>query len=239
MPKETSPEVVGQSEASVPESPGALPPLEETDAPVPSGLKPLPVMKLDSPPSQSSITGALGGATQAIPFRPPVKASRLSIGRIMTVVVLLVLLAGAGYYAYRTFLTAPPAPSPAPPAIVKVPPVPSVAPAPAPLPVVPDNTVKPAVVEPQVPVAVLPKKPVLPPVPVVPLPSVDFLTWVDSAKISGVFNGSSPRAIVNGLLVRPGDTIDANRGIVFDHLDPVMKQFFFRDRTGALASKAY
>jgi len=77
------------------------------------------------------------------------------------------------------------------------------------------------------------------PVRVVPQPSTEFLVWVDSAKISGVFNGTPPRAIVNGLLVRPGEMIDSARGIVFDHVDSAEKEFFFRDRSGAITSKSY
>jgi hypothetical protein len=111
-------------------------------------------------------------------------------------------------------------------------------------PVVPEKTVA------QVPPAPVPEhkqpepvpvvKPLPVPVRVAPPPTTEFLVWVESVKISGVFpNGTPPRAIVNGLLVRPGDTIDAVKGVVFDHLDVAEKQFYFRDRSGALASKAY
>lgn len=108
-----------------------------------------------------------------------------------------------------------------------------VAPA-APKPPVPAPVVDP------VPVAVVkPVVPAPPPVPVVVAPGIDFLTWVDTVKISGVVNGATPRAIINGLLVRPGDTIDSARGIVIDHLDAERKQVYFRDRSGAVTSKSY
>jgi len=41
------------------------------------------------------------------------------------------------------------------------------------------------------------------------------------------------------LLVHPGDTIDTARGVVFDHVDTAKKEFFFRDRSGAVMSKSY
>ena len=202
-------------------------------------LRPLPVLKMDAQPIPA-ITGVLGGTSTSAPFKPPAKSSRLSVGRIVGVLALFLLLGGGGYYGYHVF----PGRKPAPTVVVTAPPV--VAPA-IPLPAPPEPEPLPktsdvaSIPSPQ-PVTlgvVVPVKPLPPRVPATPPPGVAFLNWIDTVKISGVFNGSPARAIVNGLLVRQGDTIDSARGIVFDHIDPVQKEFFFRDRSGAIASKPY
>jgi hypothetical protein len=66
-----------------------------------------------------------------------------------------------------------------------------------------------------------------------------FRAWIDGVRITGVLSGSSPRAIINGRLMRPGDMVDASAGIVFDRLDVEGKQLVFRDRSGVSASKSY
>lgn len=66
-----------------------------------------------------------------------------------------------------------------------------------------------------------------------------FRVWIDGVRISGVVLGESPRAIINGRLVRPGDVVDASEGIVFDGVDVERKQVVFRNRTGLFASKPY
>jgi hypothetical protein len=63
--------------------------------------------------------------------------------------------------------------------------------------------------------------------------------WVDDVRITGVLSGSSPRAIINGRLVRPGDVVDASAGIVFDGVDLERKLVVFRNRVGMFASKSY
>ncbi len=72
-----------------------------------------------------------------------------------------------------------------------------------------------------------------------PVVSPEFRLWTDGVRISGVASGSSPRAIINGRLVRPGDLIDTGEGIVFEGIDVEKKQVMFRNRAGAVAGKAY
>ncbi len=210
-------------------------------------LKPLAVLKTDTL-GEGGVLGDILVTPPGVPFKPPARGSGLSIGRVLGVCGAILLVLGGGYYAFRMFTAAPPAVS-APAAVVspKVPvPTPVVVAPPVPVPpasVVPSAPVvqAPPVMMPpvQAPSSTPPVKPRAVPVRVVPQPGPDFLVWVDSVKISGVINSSPPRAIVNGLLVRPGDTIDSARGIVFDHLDATGKEFFFRDRSGAITSKSY
>lgn len=69
--------------------------------------------------------------------------------------------------------------------------------------------------------------------------TIAFKAWIDDARITGVVVGNSPRAIINGRLVRPGDVVDGAQGIVFDGLDLERKEVVFRNGTGLFAGKAY
>ena len=239
------------SDLAVIPAPPPLPPSVPTEiggmpvASVPL-LKPLAVLKTDIL-GEGGVLGDVLVAPLGVPFKPPSRGSGLSIGRVLGVCGALLLVLGGGYYAFRLFTATSPAPAAVvlPKAPVPTAPV-VVVPPPAPVPKAPVVPITPTVVQAppvtppvNIPPEAPPVKPHPVPVRVVPQPSTDFLVWVDSVKISGVFNGSPPRAIVNGLLVRPGDTIDSSRGIVFDHVDTVEKEFFFRDRSGAITSKSY
>jgi hypothetical protein len=69
--------------------------------------------------------------------------------------------------------------------------------------------------------------------------SVEFRTFVANAKISGVFQGTPARAVINGRLSRSGETIDTPLGIVFDRIDADRRHIVFRDRTGATVTRRY
>ena len=51
--------------------------------------------------------------------------------------------------------------------------------------------------------------------------------------------GNPSRALVNGVIVREGQTVNAALGITFDRIDAVKKVIFFKDATGAEVSKSY
>ena len=72
-----------------------------------------------------------------------------------------------------------------------------------------------------------------------PLVSPAFRASLADLRITGVLSGASPRAILNGRLVRPGEVVDASLGITFDGLDVERKELVFRTRNGAFASKPY
>jgi len=72
-----------------------------------------------------------------------------------------------------------------------------------------------------------------------PAASADFRAFVASANIGGVFQGTPSRALINGVIVREGQTVSAALGIAFDRIDAVKKVIYFKDSTGAEVSKGY
>lgn len=70
-------------------------------------------------------------------------------------------------------------------------------------------------------------------------PSAAFRDWVNNVVISGVAETSNPRAFINGVLVKRGDTVDHGLGIVFDDVDPDENLVLFKDPTGAVVGKRY
>lgn len=70
-------------------------------------------------------------------------------------------------------------------------------------------------------------------------PTQAFQDWVSGAVISGVREGSEPRAFINNLLVKIGDPVDAQLGITFDNVDAEGNLVIFKDRTGAIVGKRY
>lgn len=75
--------------------------------------------------------------------------------------------------------------------------------------------------------------------PMNPVPSPAFRAWTDDARVAGVVSGASPRAIINGRLVRPGDIVDASVGVIFDGVDAERKLIVFRNNDGAFTTKSY
>ena len=66
-----------------------------------------------------------------------------------------------------------------------------------------------------------------------------FRSFVANAKITGVFQGRNPRAVINGRVTRVGETVDHPLGIIFHDIDPQRKQIIFKDRTGAITTRKY
>jgi hypothetical protein len=72
-----------------------------------------------------------------------------------------------------------------------------------------------------------------------PAASAAFRTFVAGAGIGGVFQGTPSRALINGSIVREGQTVESSLNIVFDHIDVDHKVIYFKDSTGAVVSKNY
>ncbi len=70
-------------------------------------------------------------------------------------------------------------------------------------------------------------------------PSAAFRDWVSNVVISGVAETSNPRAFINGVLVKRGDTVDHGLTIVFDGIDGDKNLVIFKDASGAVVGKAY
>ncbi len=191
---------------------------------------------------------------------PPAEARRRS--PVLVLALLVVLLGGGGYYGYfgyRTFLApgGEVAPEPAesaatetpaslagqmvakardaaaaqsgrfegmeeagaealPPAAAKTPPVPGAA----------DSVM-----------AAMPPR-VEAPAPA-PEPSAAFTRFVSEMRISGVFQGDPPRALINGRTIRAGEPIDIGLGIVFTGIDVDRRLIVMREASGAIAAKKY
>ncbi len=67
----------------------------------------------------------------------------------------------------------------------------------------------------------------------------ELKAFVTHARISGIFQGNPPRAVINGKLTRAGEVVDEGFGIVFDGLDGDRKNLVFKDRTGASVTRRF
>lgn len=70
-------------------------------------------------------------------------------------------------------------------------------------------------------------------------PSPAFQDWVSNAKITSVREGDDPRAFINDIFVKQGDTVDSQLGITFDSVDAERNLVIFKDATGAIVGKRY
>ena len=70
-------------------------------------------------------------------------------------------------------------------------------------------------------------------------PSEMFRAWVSAARISGVREGSEPRAFINGRLIRHLEELDHAQGIIFEGVDAERNLVIFKDATGAIIGKKY
>jgi hypothetical protein len=69
--------------------------------------------------------------------------------------------------------------------------------------------------------------------------SVAFRYLVTDAKVTGVYQGSPPRALINGRLMRVGHMLDEGLAISFEGIDAENRVLNFVDRSGARVSKGY
>jgi hypothetical protein len=86
-------------------------------------------------------------------------------------------------------------------------------------------------------VVLLPVKPSGPAGP--PVPNPRFVRFADALRVSGVFQGSPARALVDGRLIRSGDVIEPNLGVTFVGVDPEAKQLILEDGSGARVRVKY
>ncbi|HTO03896.1 MAG TPA: hypothetical protein VL069_09355 [Opitutus sp.] len=66
-----------------------------------------------------------------------------------------------------------------------------------------------------------------------------FRAWVAQVRISGVFQGTPARVLINGKTIPAGEVVDEALGIVFDGVDPQTKTLVFRDSTGATVARKF
>lgn len=66
-----------------------------------------------------------------------------------------------------------------------------------------------------------------------------FRTFVANAKITGVIGGTPPKVLLNGRLMRAGESVETALGITFDGIDPDRKLLIFKDKSGAIVTRKY
>lgn len=109
-----------------------------------------------------------------------------------------------------------------PPAVAPAAPVPGVATTPAPATPAPAGTGTQAAL----PVAA-------------PQASPRFVRYAESIRVSGVFQGSPARALIDGRLVRQGELVEPMLGIKFADIDVEAKQIILEDAAGARVRVKY
>lgn len=72
-----------------------------------------------------------------------------------------------------------------------------------------------------------------------PEASPAFRSFVADAKVSGVYQGSPPRAFINNRLIKVGQMVEEGLAISFDGIDAENRMLLFKDKTGARVSKQY
>jgi hypothetical protein len=70
-------------------------------------------------------------------------------------------------------------------------------------------------------------------------PSAAFKAWVANAKINGVFQGATPRILINGRTVGAGLIVDEGLEITFEGVDAQSKTIVFHDASGARVTRHY
>lgn len=240
----------GGEETGLPPFPVVAPPPGEEQVEAP------PVIGADAPPPLPPRTPGLlvpappiSGSRPAVFKRPRVPAALVAAERRKRMLKYFAIAIGGAVLAVVVISTAiklnPPAPVRVPPAPVVVP---RVEPKKIPVPEKAPVTVEPQPVEP-VPterVATTATVEISPGVTAttesikaVPNASPAFRTFVASAKISGVYQGTPARAFINGRLVRAGEVVDEMMEIQFDSVDQATRSIIFKDSTGATVSRRY
>ena len=72
-----------------------------------------------------------------------------------------------------------------------------------------------------------------------PPATTSFLYWVVNQNISGVFQNTPHRILLDKHLVYEGQEVSPGLGVTFDHLELDKKLIVFRDKTGAFVTRSY
>lgn len=72
-----------------------------------------------------------------------------------------------------------------------------------------------------------------------PVPSPRFVKWGQTLKVTGVFQGSPSRALIEGRLVRQGELIEPVLGVTFHGVDTERKNVILQDESGAQVRLKY
>lgn len=72
-----------------------------------------------------------------------------------------------------------------------------------------------------------------------PVASAQLIRYAEGLSVSGVFQGTPARALVNGRLIREGELVDAMIGISFVGVDSVTKHLILEETSGARVRVKY
>ncbi len=72
-----------------------------------------------------------------------------------------------------------------------------------------------------------------------PAPNARFLRFAEGVSVSGVFQGSPARALIDGRILRSGDLLEPVLGIQFVGVDSVTKHLILQDTSGAQVRVKY
>lgn len=70
-------------------------------------------------------------------------------------------------------------------------------------------------------------------------PTPRFRRYADNLRVSGVFQGANPRALIDGRVVRVGEVLDAAAGIRFVGLDAAKRELILEENGGAVLRVKY
>ncbi len=70
-----------------------------------------------------------------------------------------------------------------------------------------------------------------------PEASAAFRTFIANLRVTGLVGGVTPKAFINGRVIRVGETVDSNLGITFEGLSA--NQLVFKDKSGATVMRRY
>ncbi|HVZ64099.1 MAG TPA: hypothetical protein VG936_05875 [Lacunisphaera sp.] len=150
--------------------------------------------------------------------------------------VLLLVLAGGGYFAFLKFTAPPPPPPPRPKPVAKPKPAEPPPEEKKPEPVVEKPKPEPVAAVPEAkPVETKPAAPPTPPPP--PPASAEFKRWAEDLRIMGVRSGTETRIFVGGTAYAPGDLINPQLGVTFVGYNADTRMLTFKDATGAIVEK--
>jgi hypothetical protein len=83
----------------------------------------------------------------------------------------------------------------------------------------------------------VPETEVAPPPP--PPPSARLVRYAEGLSVSGVFQGTPARALVNGRLIRSGEVIEPNLGVSFVGVEPETRHLILQEQSGAQVRVRY
>jgi len=84
-----------------------------------------------------------------------------------------------------------------------------------------------------------PTAPAPPTEPATPQANPRFVRYAEGIRVSGVYQGSPARALIDGRLIRQGELVEPALGIKFADIDVEAKKIILEDASGARVKVKY